>query len=113
MGQTSDPAMTIQGAAIAAPKPSPSASDARLHATARQFEAMFMTEMIRMARPPSHAAGVFAPGHAEKTWQVFMDQALGQAAVAKGGTGLTKEIEKAMRDAQGQGSKGSSKGIGR
>ncbi len=88
---------------------SPAAPDAKVHATARKFEAMFMTEMLRLARPSPNAAGNFAPSHAEKSWQVFMDQALGDAAVAKGGTGLGLEIEKALRRAQGQNSGGSSK----
>jgi Rod binding domain-containing protein len=107
--QPPDPAASIGSAPVAAPKLSPLASDAKLHATAKQFEAMFMTEMIRLARPPSHAVGRFAPGHAEKTWQIFMDQALGEAAAAKGGTGLTSEIEKAMRAAQGQRSNGTNR----
>ncbi|CAH2605609.1 conserved protein of unknown function (plasmid) [Rhodovastum atsumiense] len=71
-------------------------SDKRLHETARQFEAVFMTEMLRQARPPSKPHGPFATGSAEKSWQVFMDQALGDAAVASGGTGLAREIERAL-----------------
>jgi hypothetical protein len=55
-----------------------------------------MTEMLRQARPPSHARGAFAPGDAEKSWSVFMDQALGEAAVAGGGTGLARHIERAL-----------------
>jgi Rod binding domain-containing protein len=78
-----------------------SSGDTKLHAAARQFEAMFMTEMLRLGRPPSKSAGAFAPGQAEKSWQVFMDQALGQAATARSGTGLMPEIEKALRAAQG------------
>jgi Rod binding domain-containing protein len=98
--QPPDPAPSINGGSVAMPKVPRTGSDARLHATAKQFEAVFMTEMLRLARPPSHAAGPFATGHAEKSWQVFMDQALGEAATAKGGTGLTGEIEKALRTAQ-------------
>ncbi|HQT76104.1 MAG TPA: hypothetical protein PLD10_03545 [Rhodopila sp.] len=101
--QTPDPAMAIRGRPVAIANVSPKASDAKLRAAAKHFEAMFMTEMIRSARPPSHAAGRFATGNAEKTWQVFMDQALGDAAVAGGGTGLSGEIEKELRAAQGQG----------
>ena len=80
-----------------------------LRQVSRQFEAMFMTEMLRLARPPSHAAGRFATSHAEKSWQIFMDQALGEAATTKGGTGLTGEIEKALRAAQGARSNGTSR----
>ena len=100
--QPPDPAASIGGGSVTGPKVSPVASDAKLHTTAKQFEAMFMTEMLRLARPPAHARGPFATSHAEKSWQIFMDQALGEAATAKGGTGLTGEIEKALRAAQSQ-----------
>jgi Rod binding domain-containing protein len=107
--QPVDPVASIPGGPIQAPKVSPIANDAKLHATAKQFDAMFMSEMLRLARPQSHAVGRFAPGHAEKSWQIFMDQALGQAAVTKGGAGLTSEIEKALRAAQGQHSSGTNR----
>ncbi len=76
-------------------------NDAKLHAVAKQFDAMFMTEMMHHVRPQSNAAGVFAPSAAERSWQVFMDQALGQAAASGGGSGLVTEIEKSLRAAQG------------
>lgn len=100
--QPIQPLAQVSGGAVKAPSVAPGTSDVKIHKTAKQFEAMFMTEMIRLARPPSHAAGPFAEGQAEKSMQVFMDQALGDAAAEKGGTGLTAEIEKAMRAAQGQ-----------
>ncbi|WP_146101986.1 hypothetical protein [Rhodopila globiformis] len=65
-----------------------------------------MSEMFRLARPPSHAAGPFAQSNAEKSWQIFMDQALGEAATANDRSGLAGEIEKALRTAQGQSSSG-------
>ena len=74
----------FRNAPIGAGRVSLDASDARLHKTAKQFEAMFMSEMLRLARPPSHTAGPFATGYAEKTWQIFMDQALGEAAASNG-----------------------------
>jgi Rod binding domain-containing protein len=82
-------------------KSAQAANDAKLHAAARQFDAMFMTEMLHHVRPQSNAAGVFAPSAAERSWQVFMDQALGQAAASGGGSGLVTEIEKSLRAAQG------------
>ena len=91
---------------LSANRVSPNAGDARLHKTAKQFDAMFLSEMFRLARPPSHAAGAFATGHAEKSWQIFMDQALGEAAANNGGTGLAGQIEKALRAAQGRSSRG-------
>lgn len=75
-------------------------ADAKLHKVAKDFEAVFLTEMLRLAKPPDKAAPGFSAGESGDTWQVFMDQALGQAAAVKGGTGLTKQIEEALRRAQ-------------
>ncbi|MBV9829008.1 MAG: hypothetical protein JO001_25590 [Alphaproteobacteria bacterium] len=78
------------------------ARNAQLKKVAQQFEAMFMTEMIHCARPANQASGPFAGGKSEETWQMFMDQALGQAASTNGPGGdqsLHKAIEKALRDA--------------
>ena len=83
--------------------------DAQLKKVAHQFEAMFMTEMIRQARPSNQAAGAFAPGRSEESWSVFMDQALGQAAATNGPAGdgtLGRAIEKALHDAEGHATKG-------
>jgi Rod binding domain-containing protein len=76
------------------------AGDARLRRAAKDFEAMFMTEMLHHARPTSKAAGIFAAGAGEKAWQIVMDQALGQAASAQSGSGLTREIEAALKAAK-------------
>ena len=76
------------------------ASQAKLHRAAQQFEAMFLGEMLRMAHPASDATGIFAAGIGEKSWQGFMDQALGQALATGGHTGLTSVIEKALAAAQ-------------
>lgn len=76
------------------------AGDAKLRRAAKDFEAMFMTEMLHHARPTTKTAGVFAAGAGEKAWQVVMDQALGQAASAQSGSGLTCEIETALKAAQ-------------
>lgn len=76
------------------------ANRTKLHKAAQQLEAMFMSEMLRMAHPASTATGPFAAGVGEQTWQTFMDQALGQAVAAQGHTGLTSIIEKALVEAQ-------------
>jgi Rod binding domain-containing protein len=84
------------------------AHDAQLKKVAHQFEAMFMAEMIRHARPSGQAVGAFAPGKSEETWRGFMDQALGQAvADSPAGAGSLKSaIEKAVRDADARANQG-------
>jgi Rod binding domain-containing protein len=83
--------------------------DTQLKKVAHQFEAMFMTEMIRNVRPSNQASGSFEGGKSEETWRVFMDQALGEAAATNGpagDSGLRHAIEKAVRDADGHTSLG-------
>lgn len=92
-------------APTASPAPGRGAHDTRLKEAARQFEAMFMTEMLRHARPANQAAGPFAPGKSEETWRVLMDQALGQVAATGGPAGdgrLRRAIETSLRDAEAQ-----------
>lgn len=79
------------------------APDNKLHKVAKQFEAVFMSEMLRLARPKDNAAKGFSTGESGSTWQVFMDQALGEAATVNDTTGMAKQIEKALRQAQGKG----------
>jgi len=86
--------------AVAKPTTGATNGGAKLHRAAKDFEAMFMTEMLHHARPASKTTGVFAAGAGEKAWQVVMDQALGHAAAAQSGSGLTREIEAALRAAQ-------------
>lgn len=92
----------VTALAPAAATNDPTGPDSKLRQTAKQFEAVFMTEMLHFARPAPKASGVFAAGDGEKTWNLFMDQALGAAATAGGGTGLEPAIEKALRAGQGK-----------
>lgn len=85
--------------------------DAQLKGVAHQFEAMFMTEMIRHARPSNQATGAFAAGKSEEAWRGFMDQALGEAVTngPVGAGGLRSAIEKAVRDADTRATQGQTK----
>jgi peptidoglycan hydrolase FlgJ len=71
-------------------------NQARAHRVAKQFEAMFMTEMLHQAHSKSHAVGVFRTGSGESTMQPFMDQALGDAVASRGGTGIAQSIERLL-----------------
>jgi peptidoglycan hydrolase FlgJ len=76
------------------------AGQARTHQLAKQFEAMFMTEMLHQAHSKSHAVGVFRTGEGESTMQPFMDQALGDAVASRGGTGIAQSIERVLNGPQ-------------
>jgi flagellar protein FlgJ len=72
-------------------------NEALLRRKAQEFEAMYLTEMLRLARPTSQPAGPFGGGFAEESWRMFMDQALGQAMAAQGGAALQPAIEAVLR----------------
>jgi peptidoglycan hydrolase FlgJ len=75
-------------------------NDPKLHRVAQRFEAMFLGEMIRLSRPKPDAASPFGSGAGEQLWGSFMNEALGKALAAEGGTGLAKQIEAALARAQ-------------
>jgi peptidoglycan hydrolase FlgJ len=93
MGPSETPGVTP---AVTAPLVSRAANQARVHRVAKQFEAMFMTEMLHQAHSQSHAVGVFRTGTGESTMQPFMDQALGDAVASRGGAGIAKSIERLL-----------------
>ena len=84
--------------ASAAP-PSAASQQAKLHRVAKQFEAMFMTEMVHQMHPKPQSTGMFRAGIGESAMQPFMDQALGDAVASRGGSGLTPAIERALNAA--------------
>jgi Rod binding domain-containing protein len=84
----------------ASPATITTANQGRVHRVAKQFEAMFMTEMLHQAHSKSHAVGVFRTGDGENAMQPFMDQALGDAVAARGGAGIAASIERAMNRAR-------------
>jgi Rod binding domain-containing protein len=92
MGPTETPNIAQVTAALPAKPP----GAARVHQVAKQFEAMFMTEMLHQAHSKSHAVGVFRTGEGESTMQPFMDEALGDAVASRGGTGIAQSIERLL-----------------
>ena len=97
MGPTETLGIAQAAAGTAAPR---TVGPAKVHQVARQFEAMFMTEMLHQAHSKSHAAGVFRTGEGEGTMQPFMDQALGDAVASRGGTGIAHSIERLLNGPQ-------------
>ncbi len=94
---------------VVAPLGGPAAStpnhNAKLKQAAQRFEATFLGEMIRLARPKPVAGAPFGGGFAEQSWGMFMDEALGQAMAAHGQTGLAEQVEQALGAAHGAGAR--------
>jgi len=71
---------------------------------ARQLESTFASEMLRAARPQKRE-GMFDGGSGAGAFDSFMDNAMGDAMVQRGGFGLTPTIESLItgRAARGTG----------
>ena len=72
---------------------------AKLHRVAKQFEAMFMTEMVHQMHPKPQSTGTFRAGLGETAMQPFMDQALGDAIASRDAADLAPAIERALNAA--------------
>ncbi|PYE84379.1 rod-binding protein [Pseudoroseicyclus aestuarii] len=81
---------------VTAPQPAlPSRTPAReseAAATAREFEAMFLTQTVEeMLRTVD--MGSFGGGEAEEIWRGFLAQAYASEIAAGGGTGIARSVE--------------------
>jgi Rod binding domain-containing protein len=68
---------------------------------ARQLEASFAAELLRAARPPQKE-GLGGRGTGGDAFDSFMDQALGEALVARHGLGLGAALERAIASRTGE-----------
>lgn len=73
----------------------PNAAAASPRRLARQLEASFAAELLQAARP-SPKEGLAGRGTGAQAFDSFMDQALGEALVARGGLGLGMALERAI-----------------
>ncbi|OWU83224.1 hypothetical protein ATO6_20360 [Oceanicola sp. 22II-s10i] len=81
--------MTAQQPAPTA-KPAPDAT-----AAAREFEAMFMTQMVdEMLKQVD--MGSMGAGQAEQHFRYFLSEAIAEQMVEQGGTGLSRSLNAAM-----------------
>ncbi len=62
---------------------------------ARQLESSFAAELLRAARPPARE-GMFSGGTGARSFDSFMDDALGDALMSRGGLGLARQIEQSI-----------------
>lgn len=85
--------MTTPVAPIGGPKPSAPASErAELAAAARQFEAIFVRQMLAAARK-SEFGGNLLSGPGEQTFRQMQDEHFADLAAGRGAFGLARMIE--------------------
>ena len=87
------------GGAVA-PKPAPTAAQAKLHATAQKFEAIFVRQMLASARSANMGDTLFK-SQANDTFRQMQDERFADIAAAKGSLGLAAMIEKQLSAAVG------------
>ena len=73
----------------------PSAAQAKLHATAQKFEAIFVRQMLASARTASMGDTLFK-SQANDTFRQMQDERFADIAAAKGSFGLAAMIEKQL-----------------
>lgn len=64
--------------------------------SAREFEAMFLGQMVDEILSTVNI-GEFGGGHAEETWRSFLSNAIGKSIADQNSTGIAKGIESAMQ----------------
>ncbi|KPF78803.1 rod-binding protein [Brevundimonas sp. AAP58] len=71
----------------------PNGADARrMRETAEQFEASFLSQMLKPMFEGLDTNGLFGGGEAEATWRSFLIDAMAQQTVRAGGIGLADTV---------------------
>lgn len=97
---TATSALTSPLASTSSPTPR---ETARVRETAEQFEASFLSQMLKPMFEGIKAEGPFSGGDAEDTWQSFMIDAMAKQTVKAGGIGLADQVVAQMLRMQEQG----------
>jgi Rod binding domain-containing protein len=76
---------------------------ARMRETAEQFEASFLSQMLKPMFEGLSTEAPFGGGEAEGTWRGFLVDAMAKQAVRGGGIGLADQVVAQMLKMQEQG----------
>lgn len=80
----------------------PTLADPRLRRTAEEFEAAFLSQMLKPMFEGLSTEGPFGGGEAEATWRSFMLDAMARQTVKAGGVGLADTVVAEMLKLQEQ-----------
>lgn len=84
------------------PPGAPPAATAKMRETAEQFEASFISQMLKPMFEGLKTDGPFGGGDAEQTWRSFMIEAMAKQTVKAGGIGLADQVVAQMLKMQEQ-----------
>ena len=94
--------LTVSPDLLAQAPAAPSANAARLRETAEQFEASFLSQMLKPMFEGLSTDGPFGGGEAEGQWRSFMIDAMAKQTVKAGGIGLADTVMAEMVRMQAQ-----------
>ena len=72
-------------------------------ATAREFEAVFLSQMAKLMLESAEAGGEFGGGHGESVFRGVLAEEIGKAASNGAGIGLAPAVARQMLMMQGDG----------
>ena len=85
--------LAVSPALLQSTPAAPSGTDARrMRETAEQFEASFLSQMLKPMFEGLDTNGLFGGGEAEATWRTFLIDAMAQQTVRAGGIGLADTV---------------------
>lgn len=85
--------LAVSPALLQSTPAAPSGTDTRrMRETAEQFEASFLSQMLKPMFEGLSTDGMFGGGEAEATWRTFLIDAMAQQTVRAGGIGLADTV---------------------
>jgi peptidoglycan hydrolase FlgJ len=85
--------LTVSPALLQAGPAAPTGVDARrMRETAEQFEASFLSQMLKPMFEGLDTNGLFGGGEAEATWRSFLIDEMAKKTVQSGGIGLADTV---------------------
>ena len=88
--------LAVSPSLLTSPVAAPNAETSRMRETAEQFEASFLSQMIKPMFEGLETDGPFGGGEAEGTWRGFMIDAMAKQTVRAGGIGLADTVVSEM-----------------
>ncbi len=73
----------------------------KIHQTAQNFEATFLTSVLQTMFQSLSTAPPFGGGPGEDMWKSFLAEAMAKAAAKRGGIGVSNAVEREMLKLQG------------
>lgn len=68
---------------------------------AKEFESIFVAQMLQQMFKDIPTDGIFGGGHAEETWRSLLVQEYGNAVTKAGGIGIADAVQKELLGLQG------------